>query len=129
MHRLLDFVSQSVVYLYRPDEGKRTEFTIKCNENQICILENKGYYPFFIGEGKVEITATVRFKMFTTGFLDAGMYDPTEFVLKAEPGKVYYIECEAGSDSGGQKLNIKVVPDNFGFIRIKDCILLPSTTE
>ena len=120
---------KSLIYLYRPDDKKRTEFEIKCNENQICIMENKGYYPFFIGEGKVEITSTVKFKMFATGLLDAGLYGSTDFVFKAEPGKIYYLECEADGGSGGQKLNIKIVPENFGSIRIKDCILLPSVTQ
>ena len=119
---------QSVIYLYRPDDGKNTEFTIKCNEKEICVLENTGYLPFFIGEGKVEISSLVRFKLFVVGILDLAIAQSTEFVFKAEPGKAYYIECVA-DESEGKKLSINLVPDNYGFIRIKECRLLPARGE
>jgi hypothetical protein len=115
---------QSLIYLYRPDDGKSTEFTIKCNNKEIGILENKGYFPLCVEEGKVEISSLVRFKLFVVGLLDRAIAQPTEFVFKAEPGRAYYIECLA-DESEGKKLSINLVPDNYGFVRIKECRLLP----
>jgi hypothetical protein len=114
---------QSTIYLYRPDDGRSTEFTIKCNGKEIGILENEGYFPFFVEEGKVEISSHVRFKLFVVGLLDLAIAQPTEFVFKAEPGRAYYIECLA-DENEGKKLSINLVPDDYGFIRIRECRLL-----
>lgn len=114
---------QSLIYLYRPDDGRSTEFTIKCNNKDIGILEKKEYFPFFVEEGKVEISSRVRFKLFAVGLLDLAIAQSTEFVFKAEPGKAYYIECLA-DESEGKKLSINLVPDNYGYIRIRECRLL-----
>jgi hypothetical protein len=112
---------KSVIYLYRPDDGKSTEFTITYNKKEICVMENSGYFPFFVEEGKVEIFSSANFKMFVTGLLQTA--GSTDFVYKAEAGKYYYVMCQAiGSD--GNELSMKLVPDNFGINSIKECRLL-----
>ncbi len=120
--------SQSLIYLYRPNDNRNTDFLIKCNDKEMCVLKNNGYFPFFVGEGKTEISSVVQFKMFTTGLLDAGIAGSTDFVFKSESGKTYYVECQA-DESGGQRLTIKSVPQNYGSIRIKECRLLPAKDQ
>jgi len=110
---------KSIIYLYRPDTGHTTEFTMTYNNMEICILESGGYFPFFAEVGKVEISSAVNFKMFSTGLLDQAMSGSADLVFEAEPGKTYYIEC-----LGHQKLTIKLVPENYGISRIKGCRLL-----
>ncbi len=114
---------QSVVYLYRINDNYNTEFMITYNYEEICVLVNNGYFPFFVEPGKVELSSAVQFKMFATGILDAAIATPTEFVFEAEPGKSYYLKCSAGEFSG-QELTIKLVPENFGSNDIKECKLL-----
>ncbi len=112
---------KSVIYLYRPNDDKSTEFTITYNNKEICILESGGYFPFFVKEGKVVISSSANFKLFVTGLLQTA--GSTNFVYKAEPGKFYYVMCQAvGSD--GSELSIKLVPENFGIKSIKECRLL-----
>jgi len=110
---------KSIIYLYRPDTGHTTEFTIKYNNMEICILESGGYFPFFAEEGKVAISSSVNFKMFSTGLLVLAFSGSTDLVFEAEPGKSYYIECR-----GHQELTKKLVPENYGITDIKVCRLL-----
>jgi hypothetical protein len=119
---------KSIIYLYRPNDDRNTEFTIEYNNMEICVLENGGYFPFFVEEGKVEISSSVNFKMFATGLLDIAVAGTTEFYLQAEPGKSYYIQCQA-IESGGNKLFIKSVPENFGINDIKECRLLEPISQ
>ncbi|MBX2990099.1 MAG: DUF2846 domain-containing protein [Bacteroidetes bacterium] len=112
---------RSIAYLYRPDDGKSTEFDLKVNGAEIGILERMGYFPVVIEEGKVEITSAVRFKLFVTGIQAIG--GPAKFVFKAEAGKTYYVECLA-DQSDGQRLSISVVPGKYGRIRIRECTLI-----
>jgi len=112
---------KSVVYLYRPNDDRSTEFTITYHGKEICVLENGGYFPFFVEEGIVKISSSANFKLFVTGLLQTT--GSTDFVFKAEPEKSYYIECEA-REFGGQKLSIQLQPENFGIHNIKKCRLL-----
>lgn len=112
---------RGIAYIFRPDDGKSTEFTLTVNGIEVGILESMGYLPVFIEEGKVEIASAVRFKLFVTGIQALG--GQTEFVFKAEAGRTYYLECLADR-SDGQKLSITVVPENYGRLRIKGCHLL-----
>ncbi len=114
---------QSVVYLYRMGDNSNTEFMITYNYEQLCVLKNNGYFPFFVEPGKVELSSAVQFKMFATGILDAAVATPTKFVFEAKPGLSYFIKCTAGT-FGGQELTIKLVPENFGSNDIKECRLL-----
>jgi hypothetical protein len=114
---------KSVVYLYRINDNFNTDFMITYNYEEICVLVNNGYFPFFVEPGKVEISSAVQFKMFATGILDAAIANPTEFVFEAEPGKSYYLKCDA-SVYTGQELTIKLVPEKFGSNDIKECRLL-----
>jgi len=113
----------AVAYLYRLNDKVNTEFMIKYNNEEVCILKNNGYFPLFVKEGKVEITSTVQFKMFATGILDAAIAGYSEFVFKADQGKSYYLKCNA-EELGGQKLTINLVPENFGSQNIRECRLL-----
>ncbi len=113
----------SVVYLYRLNDKINTEFMIKYNNVEICILENNGYFPLFVKEGKVEISSLVQFKMFATGILDAAMAGSSEFVFEAVSGKSYYLKCSA-EEFSGQRLTIDLVPENFGVNNIRECRLL-----
>ena len=79
---------KSVVYLFRPDDDRSTEFTITYRGKEIFILENEGYFPLLVKEGKVEISASANFKMFVTGLLQTS--GSTDFVFEAEKGKYYY---------------------------------------
>ena len=115
---------KSVIYLYRPDDDKNTEFTITYNNREICVLENGGYFPFFVEKGKVEISSNANFKMFVTGLLQTA--GSTDFVFKAEPGKNYYIMCQDAE--GSSELSMKLVPENFGINNIKECRLLEPIT-
>lgn len=110
---------KSVVYLYRPNDDKSTEFTITYRGNEICVLENGGYFPFFVKEGKVVISSSPNFKMFVTGLAQTGGSE--DFIFKAEKGKYYYVLCQA---SQGNELSMKLMPENFGISDIKECRLL-----
>jgi len=110
---------KSLIYLYRPDEDHSTEFTITYNNMEICILESGGYFPFFVEEGKVAISSSVNFKLFSTGLFDQAVSSSPDLVFEAEPGKSYYVECR-----GNQSLTKKLVPENFGINDIKECRLL-----
>lgn len=117
---------KSVVYLFRPDDNKSTEFTIMYKNQEICILENGGYFPFYVEEGKVEISSKANFKMFVTGLLQT--IDSTDLVFKAEMGKYYYVMCQ-DDEFNGNKLLMKLVPENFGFNSIKQCRLLETISN
>ena len=110
---------KSVVYLYRPDDDRSTEFTITYRGNEICVLENGGYFPFFVKEGKVVISSSPNFKMFVTGLAQTG--DSEDFIFKAEKGIYYYVLCQ---DPQGSELSMKLMPENFGINSIKECRLL-----
>lgn len=112
-----------IIYLYRLDDEHSSEFTVACNDSDICILEKWSYFPIINNAGKVKLSASVNFKLFTTGFLDKAIAGTTELIFKTEPGQSYYIECQA-LEWGGNKLTIKLVPKNFGMIRVKECRLL-----
>jgi hypothetical protein len=114
---------QCLVYLYRPDDEKGTEFTVTCNGQEICTIEKLTYIPLFVDAGKVEVSTAVRFKMFSTGLLDKAIAGSTDHFFKAEVGKTYYLECLA-DQSNGQKLTISNVSEHYGRIRIKACHLL-----
>ena len=115
--------NQSIVYLYRSSDDKNTEFTMKYNNNEICVLERGGYFPVFVREGKVEISATLNFKLFSTALLDLATSSPSNLVFKADPGKSYYVECQS-SENNKDELVIKLVPENYGINKIKECKLL-----
>jgi Protein of unknown function (DUF2846) len=117
--------NQSVVYMYRLENKSNTEFLIKSNGQDICILKNNGYFPFFVKPGRVDISSMVQFKLFATGILDAAVREPSKLVLKAETGKSYYIKCET-DEITGQDLIMDLVPENFGSKNIKECKLLES---
>lgn len=117
--------NMSVIYIYRTEDKLNTEFLIKYFDQEICILENNGYFPYLVEEGKVELTSNVQFKMFATGILDQAMANPTELVFEAKAGNSYYIECKA-DELGGQELTIDQVPENYGKNRIKNCRLIQS---
>ena len=110
---------KSIIYLYRPDAGHTTEFLITYNNMEICDLQSGGYFPFYAEEGRVDITSTVNFKMFSTGLFDQAFSGSTDLVFEAEPGKSYYLECR-----GHQNLSIKLVPESYGISSIKECRLL-----
>ena len=116
---------QSVIYLYRSEDKINTEFIIKYNDTEICIMENNGYFPYIVEKGKIELVSMVQFKMFATGILDQAMANSTQLVFEAKPGKTYFIECLA-DDLGGQELTLNVVPEKYGQNRIKECRLLQS---
>lgn len=119
---------RSVIYAFRPDDNKRTEFTFTCNGREIGILKRQGYFPILVEPGKVEIISKVRFKMFVTGLLGPAMIEPSEYVFEAKPGTVYYVECLAG-ELGGQKLSISLVPERYGQLKIQECHLLTAASE
>lgn len=117
---------KSIIYLYRPNDDKNTEFTITYHGKEICVLENGGYFPLLVKEGKVVISSRANFKLFVTGFLQTA--GSTDFIYKAEPGRYYYVKCQAvGSD--GNELSMKLVPDNFGINSIKECRLLEPISQ
>ena len=112
-----------LIYIYRAEDKMNTEFLIKYFDQELCILQNNGYFPYFADNGKVKLTSTVQFKMFATGILDQAIANPSELVFKAETGKTYYIECTA-NELGGQELSINVVPLKYGQNQIKQCSLM-----
>lgn len=114
---------KSVIYLYRPNDNKNSEFTITYNNIEVCILESGGYFAFFAAEGKVELLSSVNFKLFATGLLDQALAGTTDLIFTAEPEKSYYVQCQA-IGSQGQELSMKLVPENFGINDIKECRLL-----
>ena len=116
--------NKSVIYLYRPNDDKSTKFTITYNNKEICVLENGGYFPLFVNEGKVEIFSTANFKLLVTPLFVGS----TDIVLKAEHGKYYYVLCQDDGFSGS-KLSMKVVPENFGVNSIKECRLLEPISQ
>lgn len=117
--------NQSVIYMYRLENKSNSEFLIKSNGQDICILKNNGYFPFFVKPGRVDISSIIQFKLFTTGILDVAISEPSTLVLKAETGKSYYIKCET-DEITGQELIMDLVPENFGSKNIKECKLLES---
>ncbi len=114
---------QSVVYLFRSNDKVNTDFLITLNDKKTCIMENNGYFPVLVNEGKVVIKSFVQFKFFATGLLDMATADSSLLVFKADPGKSYYVECLT-KESSPQELNLKLVPENYGGIKIKNCPLL-----
>jgi len=118
---------QSVIYLYRLNDDENKEFTITYNEKEICVLENDGYFPFYVNEGKVKISAAVNFNFFTSGLVDLAALN-TNFVFEAEIGKSYYIKCNSVG-ALGQELSIRLVPENFGINNIKECRLLEPISQ
>jgi len=115
---------KSVVYLYRPNDDRSTEFTITYHGKEICVLENGGYFPLFVKEGKVVISSSANFKMFVTGLAQTGSKD---FIFKAEKGKYYYVMCQ--DPQGNSELSMKLVPENFGISGIKECRLLEPISQ
>ncbi|MBI5471345.1 MAG: hypothetical protein HY961_03270 [Ignavibacteriae bacterium] len=111
-----------VVYVYRPDDEKGTEFDMRCNGEEICVLEKATYMPLYVQPGKVEISSLVRFKLFSTGLLDPALAGPSECVFTGEAGRTYFVECLA-NQSAGQRLSISVVPERYARIRIRECRL------
>ena len=107
------------------NDDKSTKFTIKYNGQEICILENGGYFPFFVKEGKVKISSNANFKLFVTGLLQSA--GSTDFVFKAEAGKSYYIICQDAES--GNELSMKMVPENFGLHSIEECRLLDTISK
>ncbi len=116
---------QSAIYFFRSNDKVNSEFLMTCNNKEVCILENNGYFPYLVNEGKVVIKSFIQFKLFATGLLDLAMADSTQLVFKANAGKSYYVEC-AAKGSNKNELKISLVPENYGSIKIKDCPLLES---
>ncbi len=116
---------QSVIYLFRSNNRVNSEFLITCNNKEVCVLENNGYFPYLVNEGKVVVKSFVQFKFFATGLLDLAMADSSQLVFKADAGKSYYIEC-ASKESNTNELKISLVPESYGSIKIKECPLLES---
>jgi hypothetical protein len=106
--------NKSVVYLYYPNNNINPDLIIKYKNKEVCILKNGGYYPFIADEGKFEISSEIRSLIIDNS---------TEFVFKADAGKSYFIECQVEAGYVAKPI-IKLVPENFGMNRIKDCILL-----
>ena len=118
---------ESVVYIYRMDDVEKKAFVIEYNDKEICILENGGYFPFFVKKGKVKLTSSIDYNFFTSGLVDlaAGKKD---FVFEADAGKSYYVKCHT-TGAVAQELSIQIVPENFGSKNIKECRLLEPVTE
>jgi hypothetical protein len=119
---------KSIIYIYRINDKINTEFIINYFDKELCVLQNNGYFPYIIDQGKVELTSKVQFKMFATGILDQAIANPTQLIFEAQAGKTYYIECKA-DELGGQELSINKVPDKYGRNRIKECKLLDPFTQ
>ena len=73
---------QSVIYLFRSNDKVNSEFLITCNNKEVCVLENNGYFPYLVNEGKVVVKSFVQFKFFATGLLDLAMADSSQLVFK-----------------------------------------------
>ena len=118
---------QSVVYLYRLDDDVKKNYIIEYNDKEMCIMENGGYFPFFVKKGKVKLTSSVDYNFFTSGLVDlaAGKKD---FFFEAKPGKSYYIKCHTAG-AVHQELSLQLVPENFGSKNIKECKLLEPVTK
>jgi hypothetical protein len=111
---------QSVIYLFRSNDKVNSEFLITCNNKEVCLLENNGYFPYLVNEGKVVIRSFVQFKFFATGLLDLATADSSMLIFKADAGKSYYVECTS-KESNKNELKISLVPENYGSIKIKEC--------
>ncbi len=116
---------QSVIYLFRSNDKVNSEFLITCNNKEVCILENNGYFPYLVNDGKVVLKSFVQFKFFATGLLDLATADSSMLIFKADAGKSYYVEC-IPKGANKNELKISLVPENYGSIKIKNCSLLDS---
>ena len=114
----------ALIYVYRPDDGKGTEFEVACNGTIIGTLPKAGYIPIFMPPGKVEFVASVKFKLFQTGALDPAFAGSSECVFTAEAGKTYYVEGIA-DEAEGQRLRLAPAASRYALLRIANCRLQP----
>lgn len=124
-------LDKAVIYIYRPAvKGEGAVFLIKANGATVGDLKNGGYLHHFADPGDVELNASVKPRLFTTGMVQAIASGSTKLKLSVESGKDYYVRGTfvqhlswVGLDP--QKLDLFDTGEQQGLYEIQKCKLIP----